>query len=107
MLYVEGNTIRLTRGDTAFLTVPITAAGEEYTMQSGDTLVMSVKKTVNDAEYSFQKVADGNVIHILPDDTKTLPFGKYKYDLQLNTADGDVYTLIDVDTFEIMAEVTC
>ena len=109
MLYIEGNTIKLTRGDTAYLTVPIKlATEEEYTMQSGDTLVMSVKKSINDEHYAFQKQAtNGNTIHIEPADTEQLAFGKYKYDIQLNTADGDVYTLIDVDVFELLPEVTC
>jgi hypothetical protein len=109
MLHIEGNTIKLTRGDTAYLTVPIkSATGEEYALQNGDTLVMSVKKTVNDAKYALQKLAvNGNTIHIEPADTAQLEFGKYKYDLQLNKANGDVYTLIEVDTFEILQEVTC
>lgn len=109
MLYITGNNIRLTRGDTAYLTVPITMDnGEEYAIQNGDTLVMSVKRTVDDSEYCFQKfVQNDNTIHIDPVDTDVLPFGKYKYDIQLNKADGDVFTLIDVATFEILPEVTC
>lgn len=108
MLYIDGNNIKLTRGDTAYLTVPITMDnGEEYAMQSGDTLVMSVKRTVNDADYCFQKfIQNDNTIHIEPVDTELMSFGKYKYDLQLNKADGDVFTLIDVATFEVLAEVT-
>lgn len=108
MLYIDGNNIKLTRGDTAYLTVPITMDnGEEYTIQNGDTLVMSVKRNVNDAEYCFQKfVQSDNTIHIEPDDTALMSFGKYKYDIQLNKADGDVFTLIDVAVFEVLAEVT-
>lgn len=47
MLYVlDDGTIRLTRGDTARFTIPITneTNGEEYTMQSGDILQLTVKK---------------------------------------------------------------
>lgn len=108
MLYIEGNMIKLTRGDTAYLTVPIQiATGEEYSMQNGDTLTMSVKKSIKDETYAFQKISVGeNTIHIEPADTEQLAFGKYKYDLQLTTTDGDIYTLIEVDTFELMPEVT-
>lgn len=109
MLYISGNNIKLTRGDTAYLTVPITMEnGEEYAIQSGDTLIMSVKKSINDAEYCFQKfIQNDTTIHIEPVDTEMLSFGKYRYDIQLNKANGDVYTLIDVATFEILPEVTC
>ncbi len=109
MLYINGNTIRMTRGDTAYLTVPITINdNEDYTMGPEDTLTISLKKTIASTKYSLQKTAIGsNVLHIAPEDTSELAFGKYVYDIQLNMANGDVYTLIDVDEFEIMAEVTC
>lgn len=108
MLYIEGNTIRLTRGDTAYLTVPIRlATDEEYIMDKGDTLILSVKKSLRDETYAFQKRVEGeNTIHIEPIDTEHMEFGKYKYDLQLNTSGGDVFTLIEVDTFELLPEVT-
>lgn len=108
MLYIDGNNIKLTRGDTAYLTVPIkTALGEDYVVQDGDTLTLSVKKKSTDNNYVFQKVLDGsNTFHIEPQDTAGVEFGKYKYDIQLNTANGDVYTIIDVSTFTILEEVT-
>lgn len=110
MLYVETDgTIRLTRGDTARLSVTITNDTDQnaYEMQEGDTLTLTVKKTVNDESPSFQKVLTGtNTFHIEPKDTAQLPFGKYRYDVQLLTASGDVYTVIEPTTFEIMQEVT-
>lgn len=108
MLYIDGNNIKLTRGDTAYLTVPIkTALGEDYVVQAGDALTLSVKKKSTDNNYVFQKVLDGsNTFHIEPQDTAGIEFGKYKYDIQLNTANGDVYTIIDVSTFTILEEVT-
>lgn len=109
MLHINGNKIKLTRGDTAFLTVPMTTiTGETYEMTSGDTLILSIKENIEDFGYLLQKRSTGNnVIHIEPRDTKNIPFGKYKYDIQLNKENGDIYTLIDVDIFEIMQEVTC
>lgn len=108
MLYINDNNIRLTRGDTAYLTVPIiTASNEEYHMQSDDTLTFSVKKNESSEEYVLQKVVKGaNAIHIEPSDTSILPFGKYKYDVQINLNNGDVYTVIEPSTFELMKEVT-
>jgi hypothetical protein len=107
MLYIVGNTIKLTRGDTAYLTVSITHNEEDYVVQSTDKLEFSVKKTVNDTEYVLRKeVIGNNVIHIEPSDTAGFAFGLYKYDIQLTTASGDVFTIVDVATFEIMPEVT-
>lgn len=108
MLYINGNTIKLTRGDTAFLRVPITREGEEYVVQPTDTLAFSVKKNVRDENFTFQKVVTGdNLVHIEPTDTAGFPFGSYKYDIQLTTSSGDVFTIVDVSTFEILPEVTC
>lgn len=109
MLYIDDKTIKLTRGDTARLTVPIInlADNGEYTMESGDILYFTVKKTAKDTDFLFQKSVTGsNSIHIKPEDTANLSFGKYKYDVQLTTATGDVYTVIEPSTFEVMEEIT-
>lgn len=102
--------IELTRGDSAHLSVSITndVDGTAYEVQPEDKLFLSVKKTVNDAEPCLQKVVQGNTtFHIKPEDTSALNFGKYKYDVQLETADGDVYTVLGPETFELLSEVTC
>ena len=47
MLYVEAdNTIRLTRGDTAYLEIPIVndITEEEYVISLDDTITFSVKR---------------------------------------------------------------
>lgn len=107
MLYIEGTNIRMTRGDTVYLTVPLKTLTEAYEMGSKDTLTLSVKKTVRDTEYLFQKVSVGsNEFHIEPADTTDLAFGKYLYDVQINTSDGDVYTVIPTSAFELLTEVT-
>ena len=107
MLYIDGTNIKLTRGDTSYLTFPITMNGEAYAMKPEDTLYLTVKKTVNDTEYCFQRSSVGsNIIHIEPSDTKPFAFGKYKYDVELRLGDGDIFTVIDTSTFEILSEVT-
>ena len=110
MLYVDAdNTIRLTRGDTAYLEVPLVDAvtGATYEMQSGDKLTLSVKKNVKDSACCFSKVVEGtNLFKILPEDTAGCEFAKYKYDVQLDTASGDTFTVIEPACFTIMPEVT-
>lgn len=108
MLIVNSdNSIELTRGDTARLVVPLVLEdGEEYTMQPDDMLTLSLKKNKSDAECALQKVVTGtNEFHLEPKDTKGLDFYKYKYDVQLGTAAGDIYTVIPYNTFTITAEV--
>lgn len=106
---LENNEIQLTRGDTAWLTVNVTndTGNDNYEIQNGDTLTLSLKKTVRDADSLMEKVVLGtDTFHIEPKDTADLNFGKYKYDVQLTTEGGDVYTVIPPSTFEILPEVT-
>lgn len=106
----EDGTIRLTRGDTARFTVQITndKTNEPYVIGVDDTLTFSVKKTVNDVEAVLQKTVTGSdTLYIRPEDTSELSFTKYKYDVQLTTAGGDVFTVIGPSVLEILQEVTC
>lgn len=110
MLYIETNgEIRLTRGDTARLSISIAneLTEEEYIMAEDDTLTFTVKKRAKDPEYIIQKVSTGsNSFHLEPSDTKELNFGSYIYDVQLNKSNGDVYTVVEPTAFQILQEVT-
>lgn len=111
MIYIDEatNAIKLTRGDTAHLSVPIIddILETEYEPKTGDVFRFTVKKSYKSDEIAFQKVSTGSCrFHILPADTKDLPFGKYEYDVELTTEGGDVYTVIEPVTFELTKEVT-
>lgn len=109
MLYVKNGTIRLTRGDTARFDVTIhnDISGEDYQMQNGDVLRFTVKRTVNDTEALISKeVQSSTSFSLAPADTSGLSFGRYLYDVQLTTAAGDVFTVIEPSTFELLTEVT-
>lgn len=101
------NTIKLTRGDTARFTVPIRyETGEPYTVQEGDKFVFAVKMTGYDVEPRIRKeFIGGNELKLDPKDTKMLPFGEHKYDVELTTADGEVYTVINNADFILLEEV--
>lgn len=111
MLYIEGTDIKLTRGDTAYLHVPIENRLPDgntvpYELAEGDTLTMTMRLNY-DSEVCFQKVVRGtNTFHIVPEDTRRCRFAKYKYDVQLTTASGDVYTVIEPSCFQVLPEVT-
>lgn len=107
----KDGSVELTRGDTARLTITIMDDdGEPYVVKNDDVLTMTVKLTVDDDEPCFTKtVTGGNVIHIKPEDTASLDFGKYIYDVELAThvdEEVDVYTIIEKTTFKIREEVT-
>lgn len=109
MLYIEDNRIRLTRGDTAILKVEIRngVSGESYPMRPDDTLTLTVKQTVRDCTPVLRKRVTGTgQFHIEPEDTACLAFRRYKYDVELKTAAGDVFTVIGPAAFEILPEVT-
>lgn len=102
----EYNKISLTRGDTAYLTVNI----EGYEPREGDILTLSVKKDVEDNNYVFTKdiAADADITTFViePMDTKNAVFGKYIYDVQLTTIDGEIFTIVEPNTFKITKEVS-
>lgn len=110
MLSINGTTIALTRGDTAYLTVPITrvdGSGEtEYLIQPDDQLRLTVKRTYYDPPAMQLTLTGQNCFRIDPSDTATLDFGAYVYDVELTMSNGDVYTVIPDAVFVVGKEVS-
>ena len=106
----KDDTIHLTRGDTARFAIGQivnTITNTNYTPTADDTVTMTIKKTVLQADPCVQLIVPGGeVLHIKPEDTKAMAFGKYVYDIQITMADGDVYTIIQPTTFDLLKEVT-
>lgn len=109
MLEVTGNDISLTRGDTARLTVTITNICDDglYIPSPGDVFKFTVKESVYESNSIFQKVSTGSpIFKIDPIDTKSLDFRKYVYDIELETPNGEIYTIVPYSEFRILKEVT-
>ena len=111
MLTVDkDNTIHLTRGDTAGFSIGRivnTVTKTNYTPTAEDTVTLTIKKPALDAAPCVQIIVPGGeVLHIKPEDTKSMAFGKYVYDIQITMADGDVYTIVPPATFDLLKEVT-
>lgn len=108
MFTIFDNDISITRGDNATLHVTMTTLdGEPYQLTQEDTLVLTVKKKTKDVTALIHLVADENgTFSIEPDDTNFLKFGSYKYDIQLTTSDGKIYTIIPPSIFKVSEEVT-
>ncbi|MBP5597716.1 MAG: hypothetical protein J6Y02_20260 [Pseudobutyrivibrio sp.] len=117
-LYIDEKTfdISLTRGDTAIISVPLVTVtyidGEPvetpYTPQPGDKLrfAMSDRYGANrDQVLIYKDIPISTlVLQIDPPDTKSLKFGKYKYDIEFTDAAGHVSTGIEA-IFEVAKEV--
>lgn len=103
--------IFIVQGDTG----PFTVGIKNYTLKEGDIINFSVKADLNpDTPYSIHKsvssfTEDGKAeIIIEPDDTQNLGLGKYYYDIEWTTSDGQVNTVIPCGSaeFRIMPGVT-
>ena len=99
--------ISLTRGDSLYLDVSFTANGEPYVPSEGDSVRFAMKRNIEDAECLINKriPIDTMVCYIEPEDTKSLEYGVYWYDIQLTTASNDVYTPIGPAKFKLTKEV--
>lgn len=117
MLRVIDNEIHLTRGDSAALSVNISARQygcnnkSTFELSDGDEVFLTVKKTAKLESFVFQKrfTSLGNdeiLFRIEPLDTNELDFGTYVYDVEIRTVAGDVYTIITPSNFIIEPEVT-
>ena len=104
---INGNNISLTRGDTLKLTVTIMQDGDIYDVKEGDRIRFALKKNIADTECLIIKEIPNNtkLLHLVPSDTKQLPFGVYVYDIELTTENGDVDTFIGPAKFTLTDEV--
>ena len=100
MLEVQGTTIHLTRGDTAeFEIAALGYDGKPYEFQEGDAVRFRLTRKWDDRNAIVERAVPTTtmLLKIVPSDTSELRFGDYKYDVQLTTAGGDVFTFIKGD----------
>lgn len=105
---VSGTTITLTRGDSFYAQLSITDAdGNEYVPSSDDYIRFAMKKKITDDEPLLIKEIpyDTLILTLDPEDTSSLSFGSYIYDVELTTSDGFVNTFITKSTIKITEEV--
>lgn len=108
MITIKGTTINLTRGDTLKLRLNLSdSEGVPYTPSDDDIVMFGMKKSYLDTECLIEKVVpvDTLLLHISPEDTKSLEFGSYVWDCQIQFANGDVNTFITKAVFNILEEV--
>ena len=97
---LNGTTITMTRGDTAAIEVSMTRDGDPYLPVAGDTVRFAAKHpkmTSGNKQYKDEEP--------VLEDTKSLDFGEYVYDIQITFADGTVDTFITTAPFVLTPEV--
>lgn len=107
MLNINGDTIYLTRGDSALIKLTLTDAnGDPYEPSDGDRIRFAMKKRMSDSNEVLVTVeipTDTLLLEIRPEHTEALQYNRsrpYKYDIELTTATGRVDTFIaDADIF--------
>ena len=105
--------LSMIKGDTFSFTIQIYDLEENLS-----EAYFSCKKNKSDETYIFQKsIGDGIELEettdeyisyritVAPEDTNTIESGKYYYDLQLTTAQGDVFTPLNA-VLTIIEDVT-
>lgn len=106
MYNAEMNRIRLTRGDTFRANVFIEQDGEQYEVAERDEIRFAMKRNYHDKKTAISKVIpnDTLLLELTPEETKSLEFGTYYYDIQMTFANGDVDTFI-VGELDLLPEV--
>ena len=110
------NRISLTRGDSAQITLTIRdrVTGRPFVPGTDDRLTFTVKRELSDEAPVVVKTLDNGIIQqetdcllfLLPEDTASLPFGTYRYDVELVLASGYTDTVIPPSPFIVTGEVT-
>ena len=106
--------INIIRGTTNAFGVRIESSdGEPYMLQSGEKIIFGVKLNTENSDYDIVKTVtvadytDGAYnINLAPEDTAGLNFGRYYYDVGVQTADGDYYMIIPCSEFNVLENVT-
>lgn len=92
--------------DTGSFTVTL----DNYVLDDGDTVYFTVNDQLENNEPKIQKVItrfdEHKAVIVLTSQDTNLPVGKYYYDIQVNTADGRVDTVIGPAKFTVVAGVT-
>lgn len=102
----ETNMITIVKKDTLDLELTI----DNYELSEGDTVYFTIAPVVEDQNPLVQKVITGfdagkANISLSSDDTD-LEIGSYLYDIQVDTSDGRIDTIIGPAKFKVIGGVT-
>lgn len=102
----DTNTMTIVKKDTASFDVSL----ENYFLADGDTVTFTVAKEVEQETPILQIVVDtfteGKATIFLTATDTNIDVGTYLYDVQINTADGRVDTIVGPAKFRVIGGVT-
>lgn len=106
MYSVCGTTITMIRGDTFIATVKITRGNKLYIPAENDVIKFAAARK-NETVPRLIKVVPNDTmeLHLLPEDTKDLPTGMYKYDMEITFEDGSKDTFINKAILNLKADI--
>lgn len=103
-VFIKENNIKMTRGDTLRTAVVIYSGSEQYTPVTGDVIKFYMKRAlmthgnkqfVDETPIITKTISNEDMLlELIPEDTKSLDFGNYKYDMEITLVDGTVVTFI-------------
>ena len=111
-MIVSGTNLKITRGDTGAIRVAVNdSAGEIIPLEDGDMIELTVRKHLMSSKKElYKKVTEfingEALITIHPEDTESLEFRMYVYDIQLTRENGQVQTIVKPSQFVVGGEVT-
>ena len=102
----DSKVMKIVAKDTAGFVIAL----DNYLLDTGDEVLFTVNNELEKEEYILQKriteFSDHKaLIHLTPTDTDIVP-GDYYYDIQINTADGRVDTVIGPAKFKVVGGVS-
>lgn len=94
---VRGTTIILTQGDTAHFQLDLTDwDGNKYTPRDSDMITFTLSRSNRDYGIFTKRIMPSDMIlELLPEETKKLRPGRYRYYLSLTTENGFKDTFIN------------
>ena len=112
MFEINGYTITLTRGDTAPIQLipTVLATGQPYVFQEGDAVKFRIRQLPECGEvFEFDGYIDITnntcIVTIHPEDTWDLAMTEYRYEAELQDANGGRFTFIADQKFIIGKEL--
>lgn len=105
----KNNTIKLTRGDTAYIDVSdfkYDGGGDERQLEPGDRIIFRLKGSYQYLEKDLVIDTEKNIATLIlnPEDTKPLDFETYKYELELVTLSDEHLTFVENSDFVVGVE---
>lgn len=102
----DSKVMKIVAKDTADFVLAL----DNYLLDTGDEVLFTINNELEKEEYILQKkITEFNnykaLIHLTSADTDIAP-GEYYYDIQINTADGRVDTVIGPAKFKVVGGVS-